>query len=363
MRVSFATLELVELSGTEPPTRFLLFRSGWNKTSKGDFLFDAEAAQSVLASYAEHGVDLAIDLEHQMLGSAAADPTARDARGWFGLAVENGELWAVDVRWSPDGAERLTQKRQRYISPAFIADTKTKRITEILNAAITAMPATHATPALVAASNIGGNMDPKLIVEALDAVVAGDSEKCAELLKDFLAAAGDVVVEEIPASEVPAEVSAAASQLARLTSQPNLLDAIVEVERWRASHLTLEAEQKALNEDRAVLELSRRKANAVKLTQLGAETPTTSGLATGQLCKRLLDEPIEEQSARIAALSVARLTSPKAPAVAAAPGEKAFSTELGSVTLSARELAYCAEFGASPEVYAANKARISNVRG
>jgi len=173
------------------PTEFRLFVKGWNDTENGRYLFDDVAANSVMQAYAAWGVDLAIDLEHQMLDEPGTDPTARDARGWCKLELRNGELWAVDVRWTPDGERRLKNKTQRYVSPAFEADPKTGRVLKVVNVAITAMPATHDTPALVAASKRGTKamsaIHPKHVAAALAALEANDHEKCMAILKDMIA--------------------------------------------------------------------------------------------------------------------------------------------------------------------------------
>lgn len=152
--VGRATLDL-GLTNGEPPAEFRLFVSGWNDTEKGQFLFDAEAAQSVMDAYRTWGVDLAIDLEHQMLEcEIPADPTARDARGWCGLEVRpDGSLWAINVQWTEDGAARLKGKRQRYISPAFSFDMETRQVLELTNIALVSMPATRGTPALMSKKN------------------------------------------------------------------------------------------------------------------------------------------------------------------------------------------------------------------
>lgn len=147
------TQSLVTLAidtGASPPSSFRIFRRGSNSTRKGAVLFDDAAARAVMADYRAHGTDIAIDLEHLSL-----DPEARhhdpDARGWCRLEVRGGELWAVDVRWTADGAERLRARRQRYISPAFRrgADGRPR---SLHNIAITSTPATDEAPALVAAS-------------------------------------------------------------------------------------------------------------------------------------------------------------------------------------------------------------------
>ena len=99
-------------------------------------------------AYRTWGVDLAIDLEHQMLEcEIPADPTARDARGWCGLEVRpDGSLWAINVQWTEDGAARLKGKRQRYISPAFSFDMETRQVLELTNIALVSMPATEGRP-------------------------------------------------------------------------------------------------------------------------------------------------------------------------------------------------------------------------
>lgn len=134
------------------PTEFRLFVKGVNDTENGEYLFDDAAAEQVMAAWRAWGVDLMIDLEHQALESGApVEPNARDARGWCRLELrDDGSLWAVGVSWTEDGAARLREKRQRYISPAFAVDAE-NRVTSIINIAITAIPATHGTPALVAA--------------------------------------------------------------------------------------------------------------------------------------------------------------------------------------------------------------------
>jgi phage I-like protein len=140
------------------PNEFQIFKAGANETTKGTFVFDAEAARVVMARYAQEGVELMVDLEHLSLDdpAAASRVDVSDARGWFRLELRGGELWATDVRWTPDGERRLREKTQRYISPAFLVDKETGRVSALLNVALVAMPATHEAPALVAAGRRTG---------------------------------------------------------------------------------------------------------------------------------------------------------------------------------------------------------------
>jgi hypothetical protein len=147
-------IELAFGSSDTPPREFRVFKKGINPTDQGDFLFDDRAAELVLAAFKARGVDGMIDLNHLSVDAEAQnyDP---DARGWYKLEVRSGELWAVVSSWTADGAERLTSKKQRYASPALNyekLEDGSKRVTEILNIAIVAMPATSDAYPLVAAA-------------------------------------------------------------------------------------------------------------------------------------------------------------------------------------------------------------------
>jgi hypothetical protein len=159
----------------EPPTEFRLFRPGINPSRNGPALFDEEAARLTMAAYEAHrrGPDGAamdrpvmIDLEHLSVPGAALEIAGDgraadyDARGWCNLELRAGELWAVDVRWTADGAARLRERRQRWVSPAFnyeILDDGQERVTSIHNIALTAMPATDGAHELIAARVKGQN--------------------------------------------------------------------------------------------------------------------------------------------------------------------------------------------------------------
>lgn len=123
------------------PTEFRIFVAGVNESTNGPATFDAAAAERVMATYQKHGVRLMIDLEHKSLWGED-----NDARGWFDLELRGGELWAVNVTWTPDGARRLQEGTQRYTSPAF---DDTENMSWLINVALVAMPATLGAQPLV----------------------------------------------------------------------------------------------------------------------------------------------------------------------------------------------------------------------
>lgn len=158
------------------PAQFRIFRKGANPSTKGTVYFDEQAAKDVMADYQRHGTDIMLDLEHLSLDRKSPNYNP-NAMGWFKLAVnKSGELWAVSVKGTPEGNERVDNKKQRYTSPFFAVDPKTKRVKCIINAALTALPATDKPMALVAAnqvsglmafSTIGNNMDLSALIELL----------------------------------------------------------------------------------------------------------------------------------------------------------------------------------------------------
>lgn len=372
----------IALTGDEPPSEFRIFAAGKVETSKGDFLFDDKAARLVMADYATQGNELMVDYDHASLAGLTLDPAqSGKAAGWFNIELRMGELWAVNVRWTEPAHAALARKEWRYMSPAFNTE-EGGRITSLLNVALTNIPATRKLQPLMAANakEMLSMLSPETIKKALEAIKNGDSDAAMSLLEEMIAsAAGGESTAEEPAPEAAAEttppeeekveeaaaVAASISTLTRLTSKTTLTEAVAEVEVWRASHLKLEAETQKLAKERAALELGQRKENAKKLIAIGAETQHTSGLAKGKLVKRLLEEPLDEQNERVAALLSARggklppdIKPPTCGGGSEPPaaGSKVFETPHGPVTLSARELKTCEETGAKPEVYAANKA-------
>jgi phage I-like protein len=369
-------------AGSEPPTEFRIFARGVNETTKGNFVFDDAAAESVMAEYQAHAIDLMIDYDHASLAPVALDPAlASRAAGWFNLEVRAGELWAVNVRWTEPAANALRAKEWRFMSPAFEVDTKTNRVTSLLNVAITNLPATRRLTPLVAANALETlSMSPELIKKALEAIKNGDADAAMALLEEMIAGGGEPDADEAPAAEPPAEMAdapavdpeedkkdevaaavAASARLVRLTGKTNLVEAIDEAEVWRQSHVKLEGEIAKLAKEKAAIELGQRKENAIKLTKLGAETPATTGLAKGKLCKRLLDEPLDEQNARVAALLAAKggnlpKSSTLTPPASAEVDE--FQTPHGTIKLSADEMKMCAAKKIDPAKYAATRAGI-----
>lgn len=166
----------IDLTGEAPPTEFRIFGAGTVKTTKGDFLFDAKAAELVLASIAEWGNDFSVDYDHGMIAGFALDPAnAKRAAGWFRPEVRNGELWASSVKWTKKAKEMLSEREYRYTSPAFLTEEKGGRISELVNVALTNIPATKNHTPLMASRSGEGKDTMQTVIAALS-LAAGAAE-------------------------------------------------------------------------------------------------------------------------------------------------------------------------------------------
>jgi hypothetical protein len=324
--------EGVERGDDGLPVAVRLFKRGWNDTEKGQFLFDDEAAKMVMAASGAHGVDRVIDLEHLSLEDQPANENAYDARGWFQLEVRSGELWAVNVKWTPDGAARLTEKRQRYISPAFATDDE-GRITKVVNMALTAMPATHHTPALVAAGTRTKGMNPEQLKRLLKLRADGvsDNDILTELAIDIKtlqsvvkamggdpgAPLGDLMgmvgafakeLADMAAGKAPEaeeEPVAMADPAAVVAEEDPKLSARRQVEALRLELQTLrekdQAELNILKAEKKSRDDETRRGLVASLVVLGRETPATAWVNSDGKTPRgsLATMPLEELAARV----------------------------------------------------------------
>ena len=383
----------IAITGDTPPSEFRIFAAGANETVKGTFVFDEAAAQSVMAEYEAHGIDLPLDYDHAMLGGGNDPALSGKAAGWFGLEVRNGELWAVNVRWTEPAAAALSRKEWRFMSPAFQADEK-GHVRSLLNVAITNLPATRRLEPLMAASvtALGVNaMDPEIAKKALDLIANGDADGALALLKDVLAAAAgggggeteapaeesapeemaETPAVEDPKEDKPEEVAAALSAL-QVLSGKGLVASVSDIRLWRASHLELEEGRQKLAQERATLEAAERRKGCVDLVALGGMAPSMvwSDAKCSAPKKYLAEMPIADfrdfvsdaVKSKGGKVLASKAQPPIQPGVQA-DGSRDFQTPHGTVTLSASELRVCEETKCNPKEYAANKAAMAAPRG
>lgn len=321
MKPVFATLSAFQMEGDELPKEFRIFRAGLNEAEDGgSFTFDALAAALVMRKYRERGIDIMIDLAHDYFNDAARAQRddADDARGWCKLALRDGELWAVDVTWTPDGERRLRERTQRYFSPAILRNRKTGRVVELINVALCSMPRMSQITPLVARRNPEiYSMDPNQIKAALEALIAGDAEKCMEILKAFVASAasGGAPPASDPMGGDPGETTEArelATAARSFTGRTAKLEVLAELNRLRT-------ELDSFTAQRVADEAAARAELVGDLVKLGFELPATAweNASKGIPVKRLRDEPLSDLRSRVNQMRQLRAVAPVAPSAPA----------------------------------------------
>lgn len=135
-----------------PPTEFRIWAYGDVLTTKGNFKLTPRSAQALIRERSQHDADVMIDWEHNAVDPSSSGPTP--AAGWCNLEARSDGLWAVNVHWSPVATKLLSTGEYRYFSPCFQVLKRTGEIIELVNIALTNLPATKNIQALVAASRM-----------------------------------------------------------------------------------------------------------------------------------------------------------------------------------------------------------------
>jgi phage I-like protein len=242
---SFALLLAIgDDAAANPPTEIVLFGSGVTETTKGPVLFDAKSGKDVMAAFADHGLDLLpFDIAHGML-NPFAPPDGAKAAAWFKPAVKGGALVASDIQWTPYGLAALQAREFRFFSPAVMRDRESGRPTELINVALTNIPATKGQKPLVADRTAG---EPPR---------KGSSMDLEELLK-------------LLGAQTAAQALSRHTEfnsLLQLSGKASVPEASAEFARWKASSdqcvklavrvTQLEDEQKSAKVDATIIKLS-----------------------------------------------------------------------------------------------------------
>jgi phage I-like protein len=95
--------------------------------------------EGIVAAFAREGKDIPIDWEHS---SELKAPNGEEApaAGWIKqMEIRNGEIWG-QVEWTARAKEQIANREYRYISPVFLYEIATLRISRITSAGLTNRP-------------------------------------------------------------------------------------------------------------------------------------------------------------------------------------------------------------------------------
>lgn len=260
-----------EIPGDDPPSEFVLFTPGYNVTSKGTFLFDEQAAQSVMGAFHAQGVDLMLDYEHLSLRENASAEDKR-ASGWFKPKLrEDGALVASEVRWTPAAEAMIRGKEFRYTSPAFHFDQETMRVERLINTALANRPATVGQLPLVAATQA--------------TTTERDMIKCAKCQQDtdegkaFCAACCN------DGGEGKQMMTALAQLLGCENTPVAVLSAATKLHQDRSEVMTLTAAKSPAEVKGVILAWKQSHENVATLAQAAADREKTDALASIEAAK------------------------------------------------------------------------------
>jgi phage I-like protein len=347
--VSLALAALPFPTGGGAPTEFRILRAGVNKTERGDFLFDEQAALSVMEAFRAKGLDkVQIDYEHQsMQQPPGGGPAAKPAAGWFKPEVRNGELWAVEVAWTSTASNMIAPAagapEYRYFSPILRFDEQTMRIRSIKNLALTNDPAMDEIGPLAAATAVPQPKETEMTCDACTALTAeltSMKQKCSDLTAKLSA----YEVGDKEKTGAMTTLTAVKDRVVALTGQTTEAAALGVLESWKA---------KASQTDQLMAERATEQ-QAALTTQM--EDVLDGAEKAGKLAPAM--RPHEEKGAlafgagKISKEGVEYLTAKwgAAPQIvkpngAGGPTEK----EVGTATLTAADIAAAKLFGHDPK--------------
>jgi phage I-like protein len=271
-------VDLVELAdGTKsPPKEFKILAAGVNETTKGPVIMNATAGQSVLARMKDLGRDqLNFDYGHAQLGFMQSYEAARSA-GWFSVEVRGEELWATNVNWTPTAAKALSDREFRYFSPALYLDRESGEVRELINIALTNIPATkHQTPLVASQTPESKDMDPEL--KALLACMGVMNLSQLAVKCQTLASDNDKLVKA--AGEMQAQLAQATAALATFNAEKSKAEKADYVAQLStAGKLPPALRDWALGQDLAVL---KSFADAAPVVSAASPTTTTTPKPAG----------------------------------------------------------------------------------
>lgn len=283
-------LSAIEIPGDTLPTEFRIFAFGENASTKGTFLFDEASAQSVMARYAERGIELHFDYEHDLVHPA---PGPKPAAGWFVPEVRADGLYAANIRWTPQATKFLTEKEYRYFSPLFRADDS-GRVIELWNVALTNDPALLGAAQIVAAS---------------DHSTPAESQAEEPIMKNLLKALGVAeTATETDAITALTTREAPLTELTTLTDKQTHAEALAVVRAWQQSAEQVTTLTNRVQELEAAAEKKERDALIEKGLTDKQLTPAMRTWAEGQTVEAL--KAYLSVAPKIAALAASSVKEP-----------------------------------------------------
>jgi phage I-like protein len=238
------------------PTERLLFVFGENKTTKGTFILTEKSAQAIMDEYKKQGNKLVFDYNHMQLAEIQT-PESSVSAGTYDLEIRTNGLYAINIEWTDKAKEMILAKEYIYTSPAFWTEIQSGKeiIVEVINCALTNIPATFNMDQLMAASKLNKR---KNMADNIEEVAA------------------DLPTEEMPVEELP-KVEDLIAQISELQAKLEEKDSLVKDLEAKLAELTGETELTLTSKTEEITKLSN------KVDTLEKDILITSAITNGKL--------------------------------------------------------------------------------
>lgn len=205
------------LSPDEPPAEFKILNRGITRMRKGgrifSIVFDSDAMSDIRENHEAQGrTKLPLDYDHGMLGMIATRESS-SAAGWFDLEERSDGLYATNIEWTVKAFESIKEREFRFTSPALMLEDTEEvgvlRVTEVINAALTNLPATVGQKPLVANA------------QEADSIEETEDMDIKKLMEKFGAKSVEELEAKLSAAEETEKRAATAEAVAEETKQQN----------------------------------------------------------------------------------------------------------------------------------------------
>jgi hypothetical protein len=191
------------------PVAVKIFDPGENKSTKGSVFFTARSAELIMAAFAERGMPLMWDYEHEStvpleqrpvsasagFGEASAHHSELELRGADGAGADGFDqaLWSARIEWTDDARGQIVSGKRRQVSPAFDVERGTREIVGLASMALCFEGATNngriLSPLDRRLHSRGQRME-EIIAALRAAIEAGDWEQVKAVLASLEQAGG-----------------------------------------------------------------------------------------------------------------------------------------------------------------------------
>ncbi len=360
-----------------PKTEIRLFRIGANDTEKGTFYVTPEDAKAILAAWKARGTDLSWDYDHDVVAEGAQGP--RMASGWSQLEVRKDGVWATAIRWTKRALGLIDAEEYRYFSP-FFEHTEDGHVTNIVNVALTNIPATHGIDAVAASAKPHRRASDRIVRGKLQEIPRGTTTRRAtdttarasalgktimtkEEMMKALAAINEqcqalaAALDEMPDDAVAAAADPDEKEKVAASAEPEGDKAeATSVAAALCAFTGLKSPLKALAK---VLSAGGGAAGGEDQEQADKVALIEQGIASGKL-----QPSLKPWASTLSAASLRKYLGSAKPVVKTAETKEAASkTGASSTTLSATEQKVCKDMGISHEAFVAQRAKLSGAGG